>query len=189
MTLIKLFTASLWFGFSMTTWICSNATAQDTVVIAIKALTDPANIATLKDPRACNDRLLKVVYWLHTAQTSGIVPEDLLDTALAQHLSRDMVKESLLRNLVIASRLGLTTPENLNNMRRGRSPVITLGPYAGERAEVDHILPLAKYPHYSKEFWNLEIMPQSLNRRKGDKVGQRQLELLQRIQAHLGRPK
>lgn len=66
-------------------------------------------------------------------------------------------------------------------MKRGKSPIVTTGPYAGEIAEVDHILPVAKFPQYGKEFWNLELMPQSLNRRKSDTMGQRQLDLLRRL--------
>lgn len=160
---------------------CSIAQAQDAAMVAIRALTDPAKIATLKDPRACNDRLLKVVYWLHQAQQAGRSPEAILDASLMQQPRRDMVKESLLRNLVIANRLGLLTPANLDALKRGKSPTVTFGPYAGEIAEVDHILPVAKFPQYGKEFWNLELMPQSLNRRKGDTVGQRQLDLLKRV--------
>jgi hypothetical protein len=98
-----------------------------------------------------------------------------------QQPRRDMVKESLLRNLLIANRLGLLTPANLDAMKRGKSPTVTLGPYAGEITEVDHILPVAKFPQYGKEFWNLELMPQSLNRRKGDTVGQRQMDMLRRV--------
>ena len=160
---------------------CSVAQAQDASIAAIKALTDPAKIATLKDPRACNDRLLKVVYWLHQTQQAGQNPQAILDASLVQQPRRDMVKESLLRNLLIANRLGLLTPANLDAMKRGKSPTVTFGPYAGEIAEVDHILPVAKFPQYGKEFWNLELMPQSLNRRKGDKVGQRQMDLLRRV--------
>ncbi len=150
-------------------------------MVTIGALTDPAKIATLKDPRACNDRLLKVVYWLHQAYQSGRAPEAVLDASLMQQPRRDMVKESLLRNLLIANRLGLLTPANLDAMKGGKSPVVTFGPYAGENAEVDHILPIAKFPQYGKEFWNLELMPQTLNRRKGDTVGQRQMDLLRRV--------
>ena len=160
---------------------CSIAQAQDAAIAAIRALTDPVKIATLKDPRACNDRLLKVVYWLNQAQQAGRAPEAILDASLMQQPRRDMVKESLLRNLVIANRLGLLTPANLDALKRGKSPTVTFGPYAGEIAEVDHILPVAKFPQYGKEFWNLELMPQSLNRRKGDAVGQRQLNLLRRL--------
>ncbi len=165
---------------------CSIAQAQDAAVIAIRALTDPAKIATLKDPRACNDRLLKVVYWLHQAQQAGQNPQAILDASLVPQPRRDMVRESLLRNLVIAFRLGLLTPQNLAAMKRGKSPTVTFGPYAGEIAEVDHILPVAKFPQYGKEFWNLELMPQSLNRRKGDTVGQRQMDLLNRLRVGSG---
>lgn len=84
-------------------------------------------------------------------------------------------------NLLIANRLGLLTPANLEGMKRGKSPVVTFGPYAGEIAEVVHILPVAKFPQYGKEFWNLELMPQTLNRRKSDKVGQGQMDLLRRV--------
>jgi hypothetical protein len=160
---------------------CSIAQAQDPAVIAIRALTDPAKIATLKDPRASNDRLLKVVYWLHQAQQAGQNLQAILDASLVPQPRRVMVKESLLRNLVIAFRLGLLTPQNLDAMKRGKSPTVTFGPYAGEIAEVDHILPVAKYPEFAKDFWNLELMPKTLNRRKGDTVGQRQMDLLNRL--------
>jgi hypothetical protein len=160
---------------------CSFAQAQDAGMVAIRSLTDPAKIATLKDPHACNDRLLKVVYWLNQAQQVGRDPQVILDASLVQQPRIGMLKESLLRNLLIANRLGLLTPANLDAMKRGKSPTVTLGPYAGEIAEVDHILPFAKFPQYGKEFWNLELMPQTLNRRKSDKVGQRQMDLLRKL--------
>lgn len=150
-------------------------------MIAIRSLTDPAKIATLKDNRACNDRLLKIIYWLQLSQQSGQEPSRVLKICLPQHPKRDMVIESLLRNLLIASRLGLMTPDNLQAMKRGKSPIVTFGPYAGETAEVDHILPVSKFPQYGKEFWNLELMPRTLNRRKSDTLGQRQLDLLRRL--------
>ena len=160
----------------------SFALGYDAAVAAIRSLTDPAKIATLKDPRACNDRLLKVVAWLHEAQVRGAVPERVVEAALVAQPQRDFVKDALLRNLIISSRLGLLSPMNVAAMKRGKSPIVTVGPYSGEIAEVDHILPVAKFPQFSKSFWNLELMPKSLNRRKGDSVGQRQLDLLRRIQ-------
>ena len=92
------------------------------------------------------------------------------------------MKTFLVRNLIIASRLGLLTLDNLEAMKRGKYPVVTLGLYVGEVAEVDHILPVSKFPQYAKVFWNLELMPQSVNRRKGDAVGPRQLDLLRQVQ-------
>lgn len=153
----------------------------DTGLEAIRSLTDEAKIGTLKGERVCNDRLLKCLYWLHKATLSGSDPAALLDTALQGHSRPTMTREALLRNLTICERLGIWTPENLANMRRGKSPVVNRGPYAGEIAEVDHILPLALYPEYDREFWNLELMPRTLNRRKGDSMGPRQWALLDRV--------
>ena len=78
----------------------------------------------------------------------------------------------------ICDGLCLHTLANLDGTRGGKSPLVTKGPYAGEIAEVDHILPVAKFPEFEREFWNLEMMPCMLNRRKGDTVGQRQIERL-----------
>ncbi len=175
--LIKVFATILLFA----AMVCSSVQAQDPAIVAIRALTDPAKTVTLKDPRACNDRLLKVIYWLHAAQTAQMAPEAILEVSLVPQPHRELVKNALLRNLVISERLGLLTPENLEAMKRGKSPSVTLGPYAGEVAEVDHILPIAKFPEHAKQFWNLELMPKTLNRMKGDKVGQRQLDLLKRV--------
>jgi hypothetical protein len=113
-----------------------------------------------------------------------MAPEAVLEASLVPQLHRELVKNALIRNLVISERLGLLTPENLESMKRGKSPSVTLGPYAGEIAEVDHILPVAKFPQFAKQFWNLELMPKTLNRMKGDKVGQRQLDLLKRVGNH-----
>ena len=127
-----------------------------------------------------------MIYWLHQAHQAGKAPDAVVEVALVQQPRREMVKEALLRNLVIATRLGLLTPTNLEALRRGNSPVVTLGPYGGEIAEVDHILPVAKYPQFAKDFWNLELMPRMLNRRKGDTVGQRQMDLLNRLRVGSG---
>jgi hypothetical protein len=66
-------------------------------------------------------------------------------------------------------------------MRRGHSPTITKGPYAGEPAEVDHIVPIAVVPELRNEIANLELMPRTLNRRKGSKMGARQKDYLRRF--------
>ena len=51
------------------------------------------------------------------------------------------------------------------------------GPYAGEPAEVDHIIPIAVAPELGREIANLEILPRTLNRRKGATMGARQRDL------------
>lgn len=110
LTLLYFTLISLW---SLTAY------AEQPAVLAIRSLNDPVRISTLNDPRACNDLLLKSLYWLSSAQTGGQAPTAVLEDSLAPQARRDMVKEALLRNLVIASRLGLLTPDNLEFMRRG----------------------------------------------------------------------
>jgi hypothetical protein len=48
------------------------------------------------------------------------------------------------------------------------------GPYAGELADVDHIIPFEVAPELGKDMRNLELMPNSLNAEKMPKVGERQ---------------
>lgn len=170
----------------MSLLLCGTFAADSAAITAIRSLTDPAKINTLKSPYACNDRLLKIVYWLNHAQNQGSPAGQVVEQALLPQVNRDLVKDSLLRNLVISERLGLLTEINLERMRRGQSPEVTIGPYAGETAEVDHILPVSKFPQFSKAFWNLELMPRTLNRRKSDSVGQRQIDLLRRVQSGQG---
>lgn len=89
----------------------------------------------------------------------------------------------LLRNLDIAEKLGCLTPENLAAIRSGQSPTVTRGPYAGEPAEVDHIVPIALAPELGNEIANLELLPHTLNRCKGAKVGARQKDCARKFAA------
>ena len=58
-------------------------------------------------------------------------------------------------------------------MRRGRSPTITKGQYAGQEVEIDHVIPRAVCPELQNQVMNLEFLPASLNRAKGDKITDR----------------
>ena len=90
---------------------------------------------------------------------------------------------AMLRNLTIAERLGCLTLEGLHDMRRGQSPTITKGPYAGDQLSGDHIIPFSVHPEYDHVIANLELMPLLLNIAKRDTMGQRQLDLLRRFHA------
>ncbi len=92
-----------------------------------------------------------------------------------------LAKDSLLRNLTILERLGCLTEDNLAKLRRGRAPTITRGPYTGEQAEVDHIVPVSKASRFENWIGNLEFMPRTLNRRKSDKMGERQKSHLAKL--------
>ncbi len=89
----------------------------------------------------------------------------------------------MLRNLDIAARLGCLTPENLERMRHGTSPIISRGPYTGEVAEIDLIIPVAVEPALGREIANLELLPRTLNRRKGATMGARQADYLAKFRA------
>jgi hypothetical protein len=57
------------------------------------------------------------------------------------------------------------------------------GPYAGEKLTVDHIIPRAVTPSLDLVLANLELMPHSLNIRKGAKIGLRQIDLANKLHA------
>ena len=55
------------------------------------------------------------------------------------------------------------------------------GPYAEQKAEVDHIVPLAVVWNLGNERANLELRPAALSRGKSAKVGERQLALAKKF--------
>jgi len=147
-------------------------------VQAIASLSDPTKLRTLGE-RGANARLNKIVYWLDQARQSRLSAETAIEWAQTwngvrgEHAS--FVKASLLRNLKIADELGLLTRENQRTLRLGRAAIVTRGPYAGETAEIDHIVPYSLAPEAGNELANLEMLPKSLNRQKSDRVEDRQL--------------
>jgi len=157
----------------------------DKTTATVASLTDPAKLATLAGRRAANDRLLKCVAWLAEARANGTLPQQIISEAQKRNgetgKHAEMVRAALLRNLDIAEKLGCLSPENVELMKHGTSPLITRGPYAGQPAEIDHIVPIAVVPELGNEIANLEMMPRTLNRRKGAKVGQRQMDYLRRF--------
>ncbi|MBE7158536.1 MAG: hypothetical protein INR62_08915 [Rhodospirillales bacterium] len=157
-----------------------------TCVTAIAAQSDPAKLTTLGS-RAANPRLKRILYYLAQARAGGTEPGEVIDRAQKQNGSygtprAPLVKVSLLRNLKICDGLRMLTPENLASLRRGGAPTVMRGPYAGQKAEVDHIVPLAVVWNLGNELANLELLPASLNRGKSAKVGERQLDLARKFQ-------
>ena len=168
--------------------LTGQAHAADAAIVAVASLTDPAKLATLQGERAANRRVLKCVFWLNDARARGLVPAIVIADAQKLNLSAEqlrapLVESALLRNLDIAEKLGCLTPENLDRMRHGISPVISRGPYTGERAEVDHIVPIAVEPALGNEIANLELLPSTLNRRKGASMGERQRSYLEKFRS------
>lgn len=164
------------------------AWAQDAVRTALSSLADPAKIATLASDRAANPRIRKIAYWLEIGRREGRLPESEMAAAMdavgwGGTLKGQLTAAAMARNRTIAERLGCLDDEGMENLRRGKAPVVKRGPYAGEKLTVDHIIPRAVAPALDKVLANLELMPHSLNIRKGAKIGQRQIDLANKLLA------
>ena len=147
----------------------------------IAQLIAPAKLATL-GPRGANPRVQKIVYWLESARSDGQPPEKV--TAEAVRISGmtnaaaiALTENAMLRNLKIAGELGCLDKDGLAEMRRGKSPTVKRGPYAGDKASVDHIIPRDIAPELDCVIANLELLPLRLNESKNDKIGARQRSL------------
>ncbi len=153
-------------------------------IVAIASLSDPAKLATLGE-RGANPRLNKIVYWMFEAYDHGGSPEAAVKWAQRlnneQGLRAEMVHDALMRNWKIARELGLLTPENLSKLKLGHAADVTYGPYLGESVEIDHIVPFSLAPEVGNELANLEMLPRTVNRRKSDKVTERQVDYAERL--------
>jgi len=150
----------------------------------IASLINPAKLATLGE-RAANPRVQKYVAILEEAQRSGKDPAVVASEAVAiAGLHGDLARlttEAMLRNRVIAERLGCLNAAGLEEMRQGRAPTVTKGPYRGDQLSVDHIIPLSVVPEYDKVIANLELMPLRMNIKKKAGLGDRQQDLLKKL--------
>lgn len=158
-----------------------------TEVEQVAALIDPVKLATLKS-RGSNPRICKITAILYSAKTAGKNPESITNEAInnigwgGTEKGR-LTAAAILRNLDIAEKLGATTSEDLIAMRKGQSPIVRRGPYAGDALSVDHIIPIAIAPDLDNVICNLELMPLKLNQRKNDRIGDRQRDLAKKLQA------
>lgn len=154
--------------------------------LALQSLCDPAKIATITGERAANPRVRKIAYWLEVARLQGRDPKAEMDLAMravgwGDTLKGELTVAAMVRNRQIAEQLGCMDPEGMDLLRSGKAPTVKRGPYAGEKLTVDHIIPKAVAPTLDRVLANLEFMPETLNIRKSDKVGQRQIDLAGRF--------
>ena len=153
----------------------------------VASLIDPAKLATLKS-RGANPRIMKIVAILYTAKIAAKNPETIVNGAITQigwenTEKGNLTAAAILRNLDIAEELGATTHEDLAAMRKGLSPIVRRGPYAGDVLSVDHIIPRAVAPELDNCIANLELMPLRLNQSKSDSIGPRQRDLANKLHA------
>lgn len=148
-------------------------------VVQVARLSHPATLNSLPK-RGANQHLNQVVFWLDDGRRRNGNPTNLIRWSQRLNGTRPprapLVEAALLRNLRIADGLEVwSRPESRPALRRGASALVGRGPYRGERTEVDHIVPVSVAPEAGSELANLELMPATLNRRKSDRVGSRQL--------------
>ena len=91
-------------------------------------------------------------------------------------------KAQTLTNYRTAKLWGMFTAEALPKLKRGDAVQIVRGTYAGQFFEIDHIVPVARYPQFANELANLQLLPQSQNRAKSDRMGGVEFEKLQELQ-------
>lgn len=153
----------------------------------IKSLIDPAKLATLGE-RGSNSRIQRITSLLWKAKQAGEDPKTVAEEAVGLigwggTEKGKLTVDAMVRNLTIAERLGSTTPADIEEMSRGRATEVRKGPYAGEVLSVDHIIPRSIAPELDNVIANLELMPLSLNQRKGNKVSSRQVSLARKLNA------
>lgn len=152
---------------------------EDLTVSYLAPLVDYREVYDSGKSREANDLLLKTMAVLVRSDDEGLCVVRVLDRCAEVNNTppnyADLLTESLQRNLKICRGLGLDTVRNVMRMKDGKSPVVMKGPYEGEPAEVDHIVPRSLAPDLDNLLINLELMPRTLNRRKSDKVTERGL--------------
>jgi hypothetical protein len=152
----------------------------------IAPLIEPANLAKL-GKRGSDSRVQKCVYWLAEARINGQSPKKVTQAAVSNagynKKAAALTKAELLRNLDIAEKLGCLDADGMAKMRRGDAPTVRQGPYAGEIASVDHIIPRAVAPELDNVIANLELLPLKVNESKNHKIGDRQRHLAKKFHA------
>lgn len=152
----------------------------------IAALIKPARLEGV-GPRAANPHVQKYVAILEEARRSGRDPVEVATKAVTlmglDGEGADLTVQAMLRNRNIAERLGCLTNAGLREMHQGRAPTVMNGPYKGDKLSVDHIIPYSVHPELDKVIANLELMPLRMNESKHARMGERQVDLLQKLRA------
>ena len=165
--------------------LCSFAQSQIDPAQLIKPLIDPVKLATLKE-RGANQRVQKITAILWKAKQDGQDPVKVAEKAVGligwgSTPKGELTASAMVRNLTIAERLGATTPQDIDDMSKGKTGDVRNGPYTGQLLSVDHIIPRAVVAELDNVIANLELMPLSLNMSKNDKVTSRQVDLAKKM--------
>jgi hypothetical protein len=166
----------------------SRLSLTEKIVTVLGSLTDPVKIATLKGDRISNSRLNKCQYWMRRGAEAGLDLDKLVTRALNTYNDtkerRALTRRSLFVNYRRMQVYGCFTKDNLEQLRHGGAAVITVGRFAGQKLEVDHVVPSALVPALSNEFANLSYQPFRTNRSKSDQVGPSQARAVRIFAKH-----
>jgi len=167
---------------------CLPNALADSIRTALVNLCDPAKIATISSERGANPRVRKIAYWLEMARRDGREPstemaEVMIAVGWGARAKGDLTASAMVRNRIIAERLGCLDEEGMIRLRSGKSPTIRNGPYAGDKLSVDHIIPRSVCPELDTTLANLELMPLRMNREKGSSICQRQVDMAKKFHA------
>ena len=170
------------FLLSVSPIVAEPSTPDSIAREVIAPLIDPAKLDSLKGDRAANRRLRLICYHIETSRRAGDDPGDIIAQAqdalgYGETPRAEAVKASLLRNLDILQKLGCLDDAGMGQLRTGNAPTVTKGPYAGDIASVDHIIPRSIVEELDEKLFNLEFMPSRMNSKKGNKVTLRQIQL------------
>lgn len=160
-------------------------TPQAIATEILAPLLDPLKVATLRGDRPANARLYKVLGWLETARQAGGDVDEILDTAQSA-AGYEGTKGATADKLAICwSRtkledFGCFTADGMAELKKGGSPTIMKGEYAGGGIMLDHVLPRSVVPELAARFYNLEAVSAKVNLQKSAKVGGRELLLARR---------
>ena len=160
----------------------------DTIREALVNLCDQAKIATITAERGANPRVRKICYWLEMARQDGRDPsnemrEVMVAVGWGESAKGDLTRDAMVRNRVIAERLGCLEEAGMADLRGGKAPTIRTGPYAGDKLSVDHVIPRAVCPELDTTLANLELMPMRMNSSKSDSIGERQVDMARKFHA------
>ena len=160
----------------------------DTIREALVNLCDPAKIATITAERGANPRVRKICYWLEMVRRDGRDPanemrEVMVAVGWGGSAKGDLTGDAMVRNRVIAERLGCLDEAGMADLRSGKAPTIRTRPYVGDKLSVDHILPRAVCPELDTTLANLELMPMRMNSSKSDSIGERQVDMARKFHA------
>ena len=154
----------------------------------LEPLLNPAKIGTLKGERALNQRLHKVIYYLHQAEKEGKDVSETLTRAMKMagadkrisrmYLDPKIDHAQIMNNYKWARAHGLFEDEQgLLRMKNGNAPFITT-PKGREIIEVDHDVPVSWASELGNSWGNLSYVPKSYNRARRDALILRSLQKL-----------